>query len=177
MNHLRYLVSWYAILASMFWVSVAHSRDPEPLVVNVKVIRRALDIGGNAGTVRDWAHSAVLLTTDNVGIGSRGSFVLEYTKGGVTLTPANLKLVATDEKNSTMKIKADGYDFNGKKVNRYEWTSQLRGVNLSRTKNYSPEGLKQIMHDVVGNNEYDIRRHNCHDVQEEFRRRIGLTVD
>jgi hypothetical protein len=167
------------VCASLFAIiptaDSAYSKDPEPLVTNIKVIRRGLEpltVKAERG-----AHSALLLTTDNPGAGSGGTYVLEYMgDSNVYLTPAKLEIKSIDEADSTMEIEADGFDATAGKVKRYSWTSQLRGANFKRTDNHTPEGLKASMEEVAGISKYDLFKHNCHKVQEALRRKLRLDV-
>lgn len=166
-------------LATCLWQPKSScGSDPESLVVNLKVIRRDLNGGIDIPAVDKIAHSALLLSTDDPGVGSRKSFVLEYLGDGkVYLTPAELELQSTDERRSTMVIRAYGFDTGTNNPKKFTWKGQLRGVNFKRGDNLSPEGLKLKMEEIVGDAKYHLTEHNCHIVQEALRRSLGLKVD
>jgi len=133
-------------------------------VEHIYVIRRKLG-GQPVGSIRSFAHSALLLKT-----GSGAYYTLEYMGDSkVYLTKGEPKVLRSDQEKKyaviTMAGVADG------KSEEFEWERQLLGKPLDGKS--SPEQLQKQMQSLM--KEYSVwKKEHCHTAQERLRKKLGV---
>ena len=164
----KWVSAWVAILCTSQLASGVMASefvaDGDNKVVHVYVIRRKL-AGQPIGSVREFAHSALLLKTE------KGEFfTLEYMSDSKAhLTKGTPKIIKENKKKKYADIKMEGYVDGKTKV--CEWERQLTGKKVDPK--YTPEELRTKMQDLM--KKYSIwKKEHCHTAQERLREFLGI---